>query len=109
MDYESEIQMLKQRVDRAETAINGLNGSFEFVSMQLRDMQKFMRVKFDQIDTQFDRLDTRFDRLDKRFDRLEGRSDQTDGRLGRLEGRLDTLESKVDALPRVIADLISKR
>lgn len=58
-----------------------LDGRFEFITGQLRDVRLYMHARFADIDTRLDKIDT----------------------------RLDNIESKVDALPRVIAELISKR
>ena len=76
-----EIQDLKRRVDLAETRLSQVEGRFEFISGQLRDMQLYQHAKFSQIDARFDTIET----------------------------RLDSLTAEVRALPRVIAELIANR
>ena len=83
-----EIRDLKRRVELAETRLSQVEGRFEFVSGQLRDLQLYQLAKFGEID---------------------GRLDKIDGRLDRIEGRLGDLTSEIRALPRVIAELIAKR
>ena len=93
-ELQVEIRELKRRVDLAETQIAQLNGQFEFISSQLRDVQRYMHVKFADVDKKLAEHDRRFDAIDRRFDRLEV--------------RMDGVEAKIDALPRVIAELIAK-
>ena len=88
LDLEKEFRDLKRRVDLAETRLSQLEGKFEFISGQLRDIQLFMHACFDDINQRFERMDQRFETF---------------------EHRLERLESKVDALPRVIAELIGKK
>ena len=83
-----EIRDLKRRVELAETRLSQVEGRFEFVSGQLRDLQLYQLAKFGEID---------------------GRLDKIDGRLDRIEGRLGDLINEIRALPRVIAELIAKR
>ena len=72
-----------------------VEGRFEFVSGQLRDIQLYQHAKFSQIDG--------------RLDKIDGRLDKSDARLDRIEKRLDDLTAEVRALPRAIAELIAKR
>ena len=88
LDLEKEFRDLKRRVDLAETRLSQLEGKFEFISGQLRDIQLYVHARFDDIDQRFERMDQRFETF---------------------EHRLERLESKVDALPRVIAELIGKK
>ena len=97
-----EVRSLKQRVDLAETRLSQIEGKFEFVSGQLRDIQLYQHKKFAEIDARLDRLDGRMDGLDGRMDRIEGRMDRVETKLGEL-----TME--VRALPRAIAEMIAKR
>ena len=95
IDLEAEVRELKRRLDLTETRLSQLDGRFEYISGQLRDIQLYMHARFDDIDKRFDKLDGRFDKQESRFDRLEGRSDK--------------LDAKVDALPRVIAEMIGRK
>ena len=97
-----EIRDLKRRVELAETRLSQVEGRFEFISGQLRDMQLYQHAKFSEIDG-------RLDKIDGRFDKIDGRLDKQDVRLTRIESRLDDLTSEVRALPRAIAELIAKR
>ena len=76
-----EIRDLKRRVELAETRLSQVEGRFEFISGQLRDMQLCQHAKFSEIDGRFDKID----------------------------GRFDELTTEVRALPRVIAEMIAKR
>ena len=102
LELEKEFRDLKRRVDLAETRLSQLEGKFEFISGQLRDIQLYLHARFDDIDQRFERMDQRFERMDQRFERM-------DQRFERMDQRLERLESKVDALPRVIAELIGKK
>ena len=95
MDAEKEIREIKRRLDLAETRLSQMDGRFEFISGQLRDVQLYMHARFEDVDKRFDAVDKRFDGVDKRFDAVDR--------------RLNTVETKIDALPRVIAELIAKR
>lgn len=99
---DDEIREIKRRLDMAETKIAQLDGSFQFVTGQLRDIQSYMHARFGEVDK-------RFDQVEGRLDRVEGRLDRIDGRLDRIEGRLGRIEGTVDALPRVIAELFDER
>jgi chaperonin cofactor prefoldin len=92
---QTEVRDLKRRLDLTETRVGQMEGRFEFVTGQLKDIQLYMHAKFSDMDTRFDRMDARFDRMDARFDRVETRQDR--------------LEQKIDALPRVLAEMLAKR
>ncbi len=55
-DLEKELRDLKRRVDLAETRLSQLEGRFEFVSGQLRDIQLYMHARFDDLDAKIDGL-----------------------------------------------------
>ena len=55
-DIEKELRDLKRRVDLAETRLSQLEGRFEVVSGQLRDIQLDMHARFDDVDTKIDDL-----------------------------------------------------
>jgi hypothetical protein len=76
MDVEKELKELRRRVDLAETRLSQLEGRFEFVSGQLRDIQLYMHSRFDEIDGRFDAVDARFDAVDAKVDGL--RADMPD-------------------------------
>ena len=85
MDVEGEIRDLKRRVGELE-------GSFGFLSGQLRDVHRSL-LGFQ-------------DETNERLDRVDGRLDRVDGRLDRVEGRLGLIEQKVDELPRALAEVV---
>jgi tetrahydromethanopterin S-methyltransferase subunit G len=88
MDVDKEIRDLKRRLDLAETRLSQMDGRFEFISGQLRDIPLYMHARFADIDGRLDKMDGRFDKVD---------------------GRLTTMDAKIDALPRAVAELIAKR
>jgi tetrahydromethanopterin S-methyltransferase subunit G len=79
----------------AETRLSQLEGRFEFVSGQLRDIQLNMHARFDDVDKRFDDVEKRFDDADKRFDGLEN--------------KVDSLSAELRAMPKVIAEMIVER
>ncbi len=76
---ENEVRELRRRPDLTETRLSQVEGRFEFISGQLRDVQLYQTAKFTSIDERFDGV----------------------------EKRLDTLTSEVRALPRAIAEMIA--
>ena len=64
MDVESEIRDLKRRVGELE-------GSFSFLTGQVRDVHRSLLSFQEETNARFDRVDDRFDRVDARFDRVE--------------------------------------
>ena len=92
---QSEVRDLKRRLDLTETRVTQMEGRFEFVAGQLKDIQLYMHAKFGDIETRLDRIETRLDRIETRMDRSDT--------------RLDRMEQKIDALPRVLAEMLAKR
>ena len=92
---QTEVRDLKRRLELTETRVTQLEGRFEFVVGQLRDIQLYMHAKFGD-------MEQRFDRIENRLDRLE--TGQTD-----IKRELFTMNAKIDALPRVLAELLAKR
>ena len=92
---QTEVRDLKRRLELTETRVTQLEGRFEFVVGQLRDIQLYMHAKFGD-------MEQRFDRIENRLDRLE--TGQTD-----IKRELSTMNAKIDALPRVLAELLAKR
>jgi predicted nuclease with TOPRIM domain len=109
MEIEKEILELKRRMGLAETRLGQLDGSFEFVVGQLRDIQLYMHSRFEAVDQRFDRMEARFDGLEGRFDGLEGRFDGLEGRFDGLATEVREIKSEVKALPRVIAEMIGRK
>jgi chaperonin cofactor prefoldin len=85
---QAEVRDLKRRLDLTETRVGQLEGRFEFITGQLKDIQLYMHAKFSDIDARFDRMEARQDRMEKKFDQME---------------------QKIDALPRVLAEMLAKR
>ena len=83
-----EVAELRRRMDAAEVRLSEVAGQFEFISGQLREVQRFNLARFDTIDDRLNKLDAKVDTLD---------------------AKVDALDAKVDALPRVIAEMIQKR
>jgi len=85
MDIEGEIRDLKRRVGELE-------GSFGFLTGQLRDVHRSLLGFQGQTNERFDRIDARFDGVDARFDGVEAR-------LGRVA-------QTIDELPRALAEVV---
>jgi chaperonin cofactor prefoldin len=85
---QTEVRDLKRRLDLTETRVTQMEGRFEFVAGQLKDIQLYMHAKFGDMEIRFDKIDARLDRM---------------------EARQDRMEQKIDALPRVLAEMLAKR
>ena len=83
---QTEVRDLKRRLELTETRVTQLEGRFEFVVGQLRDIQLYMHAKFGD-------MEQRFDRIENRLDRLE--TGQTD-----IKRELFTMNAKIDATSR---------
>ncbi len=84
-DLLERVSALEQKLAAVDGRVSTLEGQFDFIARQLRELHLFAHGKFDQID--------------RRFDRLEGRFDK-------LEGRFDKLEATVEAMPRAIIEAL---
>lgn len=82
MDVESEIRDLKRRVGELE-------GTYGFLTGQLRDVHRAVLGFQEQTNERFDMLEGRMDRLETRVERFELRTDQ-----------------QLDALPRALAEIV---
>ena len=100
---------LKKRLEIAETKLSQQAGAFEFISGQLRDVQLYMHARFDDMDLRFNRIDARFDRVEADIASMKSDIRKLDARFDGLEAKFVGLEAKVDALPRIIAELMTKR
>ena len=85
---QTEVRDLKCRLEPTETRVTQLEGRFEFVSGQLRDIQLYMHAKFGDMETKFGDVEIRFDRIESRLDRIE-------------TGQ-QAMTAQIDALPRVL-------
>jgi hypothetical protein len=85
MDVEAEIRDLKRRVGELE-------GSFGFLSGQVRDVHRAL-LAFEE-------------NTSNRFDKVEGRLDRVDGCLDRVDGRLDRVEKEVRELRRDMPGIV---
>lgn len=86
---------LARRLQAAETKLSMQAGQFEFIITQLRDVQLYLHARFEDIDQRFAAIDQKLKEHDKRFDGIDR--------------RLDTIDARLEALPRVLAELLSKR
>ncbi len=57
INIEQEIRDLKSRLDKHDTELAQLRGQFEFISGQLREVQRYMHTKFTEYDKRFDHVD----------------------------------------------------
>ena len=94
-----EVADLKRRLEIAETKIAQQAGQYDFISGQLRDVQLYMHARFDDIDKQLAAIRATIAAMDAKFE----------SKIAALDAKFDRLEAKVDALPRVIAEMSSKR
>lgn len=92
MNIEAEIRELKRRVSELE-------GSFGFLTGQLRDVHRSLLGFQQETNQRFDGVDARFDRVDARFDGVDARFDG-------VEARLERVEQTIDKLPRALAEVV---
>jgi len=116
MDIDKELRDLKRRLDLAETRLAQLDGRFEFVSGQLRDIQLSLHARTEGLDKRFDELMHWLE-----TDALAPEADDDaligiDMRLASFEAKaldLDTaikaLDGKVETLPRLVAELVTRK
>jgi hypothetical protein len=71
MDVEAEIRDLKRRVGELE-------GSFGFLTQQLRGVHKDLLAFQAKTDERFDKVEARLDRIEGRFDGVESRLDRVE-------------------------------
>lgn len=96
---QSEVRDLKRRLDLTETRVTQMEGRFEFVAGQLRDIQLYMHAKFADLEKRDDRLEQKVDRLEQKVDTL----------ARDMNARFAAMDAKFDALPRVLAEMLAKR
>ena len=101
-ELQNEVRDLRRRLDLAETKISQLEGRFEYISGQLRDVQLYLHARFDDIDKRFDDVNKRLDGFDRRFESV-------DRHLETIRLRMDNMAAGIDELPRVLAELLAKR
>jgi chaperonin cofactor prefoldin len=99
---QTEIRDLKRRLELTETRVTQMEGRFEFVSGQLRDIQLYMHAKFGDIEGTLTGIKTD-------VAGLKVAQSKTDAKVDTLNGKVDSLNAKVDALPRVLAEMLAKR
>ena len=71
MDLAERIVALETKLAKLDERVITLEGQFDFISRQLRDLQMYVHAKFEQVDRRFDEMDARMDRMDGRLDRIE--------------------------------------
>lgn len=57
IDLECEVRESKRRIDLAESRLSQLEGKFEFISGQLRDIQLWLHARFEDVDRRIDRAE----------------------------------------------------
>ena len=91
---EERLTLLEREHTEIKERVATLDGSFQFVSGQLRNLQTYMHDRFDKVDARFDKVDARLDRIEA--DVRELKSDVRD------------IKSELKALPRAIAEIIKE-
>lgn len=89
MDVDAEIRDLKRRVGELE-------GSFQFISGQTREVHIALLAFQEQTKQNFDRVYGQLDRVDGRLDRVDGRLDRIDTELRQLR----------DDMPSIVGDAV---
>ena len=64
MDLAERISTLEAKLAKLDERVITLEGQFDFISRQLRDLQLFMHAKFEQVDRRLDGIDGRLDRIE---------------------------------------------
>ena len=63
-DLVDRVSALEQKLAAVDGRVSTLEGQFDFIARQLRELHLFAHGKFDQIDRRFDKLEGRFDKLE---------------------------------------------
>ena len=92
---QTEVRDLKRRLELTETRVTQMEGRFEFVSGQLRDIQLYMHAKFGD--------------MEGRLGVIENSISELKVAQARTDSKVDALSAKVYALPRVLAEMLAKR
>ena len=71
MELADRIATLEAKLAKLDERVITLEGQFDFISRQLRDLQLFVHTKFEQVDRRLDAIDGRLDGIDGRLDRIE--------------------------------------
>ena len=97
MSIEERLAALERDNTETKRRLDELDGSFQFVVGQLRNIQTYMHTRFDAIDARFDAVDARFDRLDERLD----------DSFSAMSERFYQIDARLEVLPRAIAETIT--
>jgi chromosome segregation ATPase len=89
LNVEQEIRDLKARLDKHDTQLAQLEGSFTFIVSQLRDIQRYMHTKFEE--------------HDKRFDAIDAQLTKHDGELAAIKADVAGLR---EDLPGIVTDAV---
>ena len=68
---EDRLAALEKENVEIKRRLSTMEGQFEYISGQLRDVQLYMHARFEQIDKRFEQVDKRFEQVDKRLDKVE--------------------------------------
>ena len=100
---EDRLAALEKENVEIKRRLSTMEGQFEYISGQLRDVQLYMHARFEQIDKRFEQIDKRFEQIDKRFE-------QVDKRLDKVERDVATFRTEVnrrfDELPGIVRDVM---
>ena len=93
---EDRLAALEKENVEIKRRLSTMEGQFEYISGQLRDVQLYMHARFEQIDKRFEQIDKRFEQVDKRLDKVE-----RDVATFRTE-----VNRRFDELPGIVRDVM---
>ena len=64
MELAERIATLEAKLAKLDERVITLEGQFDFISRQLRDLQMFAHAKIEQVDRRFDAVEGRLDRIE---------------------------------------------
>jgi chromosome segregation ATPase len=92
---QTEVRDLKRRLELTESRVTQMEGRFEFVVGQLRDIQLYMHAKFGDIEDTLSEI---------KNSQSEMKREQSE-----MKREQSSMNAKIDALPRVLAEMLAKR
>lgn len=74
--FEERLTALEKENTEIKRRLSTVEGQFEYISGQLRDLKLYTHARFEQVDRQIkdmrSEIDARFKAMDKRFDEIPG-------------------------------------
>lgn len=100
---EDRLAALEKENTEIKRRLSAVEGQFEYISGQLRDVQLYMHARFEQIDKKFEQIDKRFEQIDRRFEQIDRRFEKVDRDIAILRSDMNR---RFDELPSMVRDVM---